>query len=321
MEQEPEELPTVRAEKAPLPYAPGHLHDEPVSRLPVLLPDVFGFDILEAPAAPAEEWDFSASMYVPFISAPLPNLRPQADRFAAPPSPFPQSFSEAVPPVSWPRRQMTASEAFPALAQPSVHSIIIAGRWNRRLSAGGGFRVRHASPSPAVLSGAHRLELPALPKDAYQALHIVDLAPATITCHALLSPVAPPPAKLAIPALPRPKFASDTAPSSRTAALPFVRIPLNMTAGRYRLHDVTGLGAGRRISFRKREFEFTFSPIGVLPSLVMPMLELKERRFSSKFKAVVPGQAAAHPATIPDWIELSSARPACRPATSLQTPI
>ncbi len=313
MEQNPGEPPTVRTEKTASPYAPDHVRDEAFSRLPVLLPDVFGFDILEAPAAPAEEWDFSTSMYVPFIPAPLPKLLPHADRFALSPSPFPQAFSEPAPSVPWPSRHITAAEAFPSLEQPAGHSIIIAGRWNRRLPVDGGFRVPHATLSPSVFSGVHRLELPTLPKDAYQALHIVDLAPAEIACHVHLPPVAPPPVRLAIPAPSGLMIAPGTAPASRTTVLPFVQMPLNMTAGRYRLHDVSGRRSGRRISFRKQEFGFVFSPFAIFPSLVLPTPERKERRFSSKFKTALPGQAAAHPAAIPDWLELSSARPACRP--------
>ncbi|MBP7633899.1 hypothetical protein KBA41_06990 [Candidatus Ozemobacteraceae bacterium] len=320
MNLETEDLPAVRTEKTAPPYVPGHLGDGPFIRLPVLSPDVFGFDILEAPAAPAEEWDFSTSMYVPFIPAPLPKLLPCADRFARPPSPFPQAFSEPVPAASWPSRHPTASEAFPSLEQPAGHSVIIAGRWNRKLPVEGVFRIHHAARPPAGFSGVHMLHLPTLPKGAYQALHIVDLAPAAISCHTHLDPVASPQAELAKMPHTGLTIAPGTASTSRTATLPFVQMSLNLTAGRYWLHEVSGLFAGRRISFRKQEFGFAFSPVCIFPSLAQPMPERKERRFSSKFNTTVPGQAAIHPATIPDWLELSSARPACRPPAGLETP-
>lgn len=312
--EEPSQLPP---DKASTPFAPDHPGGEPVDQLPVLSPDVFGFDILEAPDAPADEWDFSTSMFVPFIPAPLPKALPRADRLAGTPPRFSQAHSESVPPIPWPRRQAAANESFPSLEQPSDHTVINPGRWKRQLQAFGGFRIPLTPFSTSIFSAIHRLDLPALPAGAFQALHIVDLAPAVITCHSTLNPVAPPPAILAIPAPSSPRLALDSSAALRFAALPYLQMSVNMTAGRFRLHEMTGLTGGRRISFRKREFGYTFSPAALLQPHGLPRLELKDRRLSSKFKTTVAGKAAVHLPAIPDWLELSAARPACRPPTGL----
>lgn len=298
-------------------FTPDHPRQDQPAHLPVLAPDMFGFDILEGPAAPAQESDFSTTMFVPFIAARAEKTLNHAELFEPVRLSFPQEDSMGVPMVSFHLDTVAPTNAFPSIEQPASHTVISAGRWSRRLPVRAVYTLRHTPPPPIAFSALHRLVLPALQASSFEALSLVEAPASVISFHEILKPRDSRPAGIIVSSGALPSIAPGSGGTVRSDGILPARNPEELVSASYPLVGRTGAASSGRIFCQHEELGFKFHQTDIIKPLKSPLLERTERRGPEKFRSVRPGKAAIHMPAYPDWLELSSARPSCRPPIGL----